>query len=160
MLHCCGGILCKTGEVTENLQGGAEVWVTFPKNSVFLGLSLSALDSVTVRAKAFTLVPTVIKYNHVGALIGCFQVTLMCKNLSARHKREVISCNVSYVLSLTIIFLLYDIFFLSGKLRNERIPWLTPGGLTVCIPAQRYTLEIVCWIMECFGLECHLVPLG
>lgn len=71
-----------------------EVRVTFPKNSVFLGSSLSALDSITVKAKAFTLVPTVIKYNHTRVSICCFQLTLICKNLSARHKSEVISCNV------------------------------------------------------------------
>lgn len=64
--QCWAEILCKIGEVTQNLQGNIEVSeLTLPQNSIFLGSGLGVLDSVTHKAKAFTPVPTVIKYDHM-----------------------------------------------------------------------------------------------
>jgi len=122
ILQCWGEILYKIGKVTQNLQGSTEVSeLTLPEKSVFLGSGLGALDSITHKAKAFTPMPTVIKYNHMTILIRCFPLALMHKHISPRQKHQVISYNVYVYLISYNAFL--ATFFCLWQIKDDHNGW-------------------------------------
>lgn len=111
ILQCWGEILCKIGEVTQNLQGSTEVpELTLAENSVFLGSGLSALDFITwwLTPRGFTV--------YIPAHGYDLETVSWTTNHNSQWK---LGCkSTEYKPLLCVVFL--EVFCLSAKQYNRK----------------------------------------